>query len=193
MSKKNGRKKNTQELVKRSNGTNGRGRPSIYTDELAAEICRLVGQGVSLRKIAEMEGMPDTTTIMAWKREKDSFSLQYDKARADCLEYWSHQILDIADDVNGVGFKDRTLQIESRKWLMSKLNPRQYGDRIEQLMKVEGEVRHQHSHAHVISCDVPRDVSLKDWLEFKQQQRLEHNKQDTIEVTELQPEAKEND
>ncbi len=57
-----------------------RGRPSIYSAELAETICaRLVG-GESLRQICEDDKMPCSTTVLRWLVEKDDFQAQYAQA-----------------------------------------------------------------------------------------------------------------
>jgi len=105
------------------------GRPSIYTLELAAEVCRRMEAGESVRSICRSEDMPDEATVRLWAREnREGFSAQYAMAsetRMDCL---ADEILEIADDRSGDPARDR-LRLDSRKWLMSKVAPKRWGDR----------------------------------------------------------------
>ncbi len=43
-----------------------KGRPSLYTDKLAAEICRRLAEGESLRAICADKAMPGISTVMGW-------------------------------------------------------------------------------------------------------------------------------
>ena len=40
-----------------------RGRPSLYTDKLAAKICRRLAEGETLRSVCRDEAMPDKATV----------------------------------------------------------------------------------------------------------------------------------
>ncbi len=57
------------------------GRPTKYTEALAAEICRRIADGASLRSVCEAEDMPDRETVRRWLREKGGFCGQYDDGR----------------------------------------------------------------------------------------------------------------
>ena len=77
------------------------GRPSIYTPEIAAEICGRMEAGESVRSICRSEDMPDEATVRLWAREnREGFSAQYAMAsetRMDCL---ADEILEIADNAS---------------------------------------------------------------------------------------------
>lgn len=123
------------------------GRPAIYTPELAAMVCQRLSGGESLRKICRDESMPCTTTVMKWAREDEAFAQQYARAREDLLEHWAEDILEISDDgrndylegqdgdgnpvhrVDHDHIQRSKLRVDSRKWLLSKLAPKKYGDR----------------------------------------------------------------
>lgn len=122
------------------------GRPSIYTSELAAQICEHIAQGKSLRTIAELEGMPHQATIMAWlDGSRPEFSEQYARAREAQADKLAEEALAIADDGRSDTYLDaegneRTdteviqrskLRVDTRKWLASKMAPKKYGDKIQ--------------------------------------------------------------
>ena len=107
-----------------------RGRPSEYTPERAAEICRQIVEGKSLKTISAMEGMPDDYTILRWLDQKEDFRVQYARARAQRVERMSEEILAISDDPNEDP-QSRRIRVDTRKWLMSKWAPRKYGDKLE--------------------------------------------------------------
>lgn len=124
------------------------GRPTLYTPELAAEICRRLSEGESLRQLCRDESMPCTSTVLKWAREIPVFSQLYTGAREALLEHWAEEINEIADDGSNDWIKRESdkgrvevvvdaehinrsrLRVDTRKWLLSKLAPRKYGDRV---------------------------------------------------------------
>lgn len=121
------------------------GRPSDYSDAKALEICRRLSEGESLRSICRDETMPDKTTVLRWLSLHADFRTQYAHAREMQTEFWAEEILDIADDGSNDTYVDEKgnervdhdvvnrskLRVDTRKWLMSKLAPKKYGDKIE--------------------------------------------------------------
>lgn len=56
------------------------GHPSDYLPEVAADICSLLADGESLRKVCERQGMPSKTAVFRWLAEHSEFRDQYAKA-----------------------------------------------------------------------------------------------------------------
>jgi hypothetical protein len=106
-----------------------RGRPSIFTEELAARICERLAAGETLRSVCRDDEMPSRETIRNWKREKPEFLDQYTRARADGYEDWADELLEIVDDKSGDAARDR-LRFDGRRWLLSKALPKVYGDKL---------------------------------------------------------------
>lgn len=117
-----------------------------YSHQLAAEICRLMAdEGLSLRQICARENMPARSSVHKWLNENKDFADQYARARETMLEAMADEILDIADDTSGDTVKDTygneradsewinrsRLRVDSRKWLLSKLLPKKYGEKLE--------------------------------------------------------------
>jgi hypothetical protein len=144
------------------------GRHSDYTPELADQICDLISQGNSLRQIEDMEGMPGKSTIFRWLGKHAEFRDQYARACEVRTEAHADEILAIADDgsndwmqknhgesivwvENGEAIRRSQLRIDSRKWLMSKLAPKKYGDKITQ------EQTGPNGGPIIIATGVPRD------------------------------------
>ena len=63
-------------------------------------------------------------------RDVDGFSDRYRAARQLLLEYWADQIVDIADDEESDP-RSRQIRTGVRQWLMAKLAPRRYGDKVQ--------------------------------------------------------------
>jgi hypothetical protein len=102
----------------------------LYNRELADEICRRVSEGESVRSICRDPGMPSEGTVRAWAREdRDGFAVRFRVARDLQLDCWSDQIVDLADRQD-LDPRDRAIRIDTRKWLMSKLAPKKYGERL---------------------------------------------------------------
>ncbi|MGS7191228.1 lysis protein [Enterobacter cloacae subsp. dissolvens] len=56
------------------------GRPSVYLPEVAADICSLLADGESLRKVCERPGIPNKATVFRWLVHHEEFRDQYAKA-----------------------------------------------------------------------------------------------------------------
>jgi hypothetical protein len=115
------------------------GRPSGYTDERAANICVEIAAGLSIRQIAAIDGMPSERAIYAWLVAHEPFQQMYARAREQRVERWSDEIIELADApiaaMDNAAVQRARLRVDTRKWLMSKLAPRKYGDRVEHVIK----------------------------------------------------------
>lgn len=121
------------------------GRPSSYTPEVGDQICQWMAEGESLRSVCRRESMPSMSTVMRWAASNETFREQYARARDVLLEHWAEDIVEISDDGSrdyvAAGAEDggvrvdhdhiarSKLRVDSRKWLLSKLAPKKYGDR----------------------------------------------------------------
>ena len=103
------------------------GRPSKFTKALGEQICALLADGKSLRKICEAEDMPSKTSVFNWLGTKEEFLDQYKIARECGADSWADDIIDIADD-SGEDVPLGRLRVDARKWAASKLKPKKYGD-----------------------------------------------------------------
>jgi hypothetical protein len=127
----------------------------VYTPELADRVCELMIEGESLRKICEAEGMPSRRNIFYWLKDNADFREKYEIARLMQIEYWAHEIIEIADDSGGdhiitedgrrvvdhENINRARLKVDARKWLMSKLHPQRYGDRVTADVTVRRDVK----------------------------------------------------
>ncbi len=130
------------------------GRPSLFTDELAAEICERIAAGETMTAIAREPHMPTRETVRVWRREREAFSAAFARARIDGMEAMADDIVSISDDVDGDPQRDR-LRIDTRKFLMSKIAPHIYGDKIEHSGTV--------TMGHVQITDTP--LTAEEWAE----------------------------
>ena len=84
--------------------------------------------------------MPAEATVRSWDVEDyRGFSANYARARALRMERWADEIIELADEPvppgDNAAVQRARLRVDTRKWLMSKLAPRKYGDRVEHVMK----------------------------------------------------------
>lgn len=124
------------------------GRPTIFSQDLADTICLLISEGCSVREIGEMAGLPGTTTIFRWLVSKPLFREQYALAKEAGAEVLADELIAIADDgsndymlrtgrdgseawvLNGEHVQRSKLRVDTRKWVLAKLLPKKYGDRV---------------------------------------------------------------
>ncbi len=127
------------------------GRPSLYTDKLATEICVRLAIGESLVEICREDKMPGYSTIMEWlfkTYESDDprcdFPELYARARQIQAETFVDQMVVLADQIDGdvlydldghpvqatsVRINRHRLQIDTRWRIITKLLPR-FSDRV---------------------------------------------------------------
>lgn len=130
--------------------TTGRpaGRPSSYTAAVGDIICERLSQGESLNAICKEDAFPHASTVRTWVvNDEGGFAAKYARARDIGLDHLAQEIIDIADTTE-IGTKTvskatgiettegdmtdhRRLRIEARKWYLSKLAPKKYGDKLE--------------------------------------------------------------
>jgi hypothetical protein len=124
------------------------GRPTVYTQELADTICERIALGESMRSICTQDDMPSMSSVFKWLREDAEFSQQYARATDERTEAMAEDLLHISDTPimgetktikadGSIEIKQdemlghRRLQIDARKWLMSKMKPKKYGDKLD--------------------------------------------------------------
>lgn len=109
-----------------------RGRPSSYTPEIAAAICDRLATGESLRSICRDEDMPAEATVRGWVVDDlNGFSAQYTRSRDIGLDAIADEVFEISDNERGDPTRDR-LRFDARRWYLSKLAPKRYGDKVQQ-------------------------------------------------------------
>ena len=108
------------------------GRPTLYTPELAETICQRLAEGESLRHICKADDFPDHSTVTQWVvQDREGFSNQYARARQAQALLWADEIVSIADNKEPTEIHQRSrLRVDTRKWLLSKVLPKVYGDKV---------------------------------------------------------------
>ncbi|MBK7001039.1 MAG: terminase small subunit protein [Rhodoferax sp.] len=122
-----------------------RGRPTLYSEALADDICTRIMQGRSLRKATAELGI-DESVVYDWLKRHQSFTKQYACAREWQADVLAEEIVSIADelviearyqgediklDVSSTAVQRNRLRVDARKWYASKLAPKKYGDKLD--------------------------------------------------------------
>ena len=124
-----------------------KGSGSKYTEELADRICDLVSNGVNLRKVCRMDGMPAWRTVYDWVVEKPDFAARLARAREMGFDALAEEALEISNtpmlgQKQVMGDKStfttvedmlghRKLQIETRLKLLAVWDPKRYGNKVQ--------------------------------------------------------------
>jgi hypothetical protein len=115
-------------------------------DNIFNYVCVEIEKGRALRNILKDENMPSTSTFYQWLDSNTDKAKQYARATEIRADIIFDDILSIADEntndtfvndnglevVNNDVIQRSRLRIDARKWVLSKLNPKKYGDKIQQ-------------------------------------------------------------
>lgn len=117
-------------------------RTEYNRQEVMSQICQLMAEGQSLRRIcAAVEGMPKHSTVCGWMLEDKELSDQYARARALLSDFRFDEYRDAAQEIVDRRIKEgweprdaiamARLECGNMQWELSKLNPKKYGDKLE--------------------------------------------------------------
>lgn len=127
--------------------------PKSYSDKEKKDLCQTVfervANGESVREILKDSQMPCFSTFLQWISCDEDISKQYARAMEIRAENLFDEMFEIADDASG-DYEERVtkdgepisvfkpenvqrsrLRIDTRKWALSKMNAKKYGDKIE--------------------------------------------------------------
>lgn len=128
----------------------------MFSPEQAERVCSLISSGQTLRQVAEAEGI--SKSLILWNaQESKEFADQYARAinmRAESefedLEDFTQQALEnpkyCKTGVDPAFVNLMKLHIDTRKWALSKRNPKKYGDKIAHIGEDGGPVQFVFSH-----------------------------------------------
>ena len=111
-----------------------------YTDAIGEEIVERTANGEALKHICEDEHLPAEQTVRKWIRtENHALSSMYVRAREAGLLKAADELIDLADTATTENYNALRLRLDTRKWVLSKLIPKTFGDRLD--TRVEAEVK----------------------------------------------------
>jgi hypothetical protein len=102
----------------------------IFTKELFDRICERMAEGESLRAICKGKDMPNKRTVLRWIDKDEALAAQYSEAQNMRAEHYFDEIIDIAD--SKADPQKTRVQIDARKWVLARMNPKKYGDKFTQ-------------------------------------------------------------
>lgn len=121
------------------------GRPSSYTEEIAASICERIANGDSAKEACKALKVNEGT-LYEWLKKDAAFQERYAHARERQADKYASEIVAIADelqveahyqgedvklDVSSASVARNRLRVDARKWVASKLAPKKYGEKLE--------------------------------------------------------------
>lgn len=111
-------------------------------DDICTKVLDFMCEGISVSQSCIKAGVPKQT-FLKWTINDATLRSRYDTARQAMYDSMAEDIVHIADDPadmvvaeDGAARRDsahvsqKRLQVDSRKWLLSKLAPKKYGDRV---------------------------------------------------------------
>jgi len=118
------------------------------TDEIRAEIltiCDLIADGQSVRAIMKDRKMFCRAEFYKMVDKDEELKDHYARAMSDRADHLFEEILTISDSqeydvstkedgtevINHNVINRNRLQVDSRKWILSKMNPKKYGDKVD--------------------------------------------------------------
>ena len=110
------------------------------THEQRTIVLETLESGSSLRAAAERASIGSESTIRRLVQKDNHFAAQYTRARDSGLDALADQVIAIADD-QSLDPNARRVMMDARRWYLSKLAPKRYGDRIEHNVNVTHDVR----------------------------------------------------
>lgn len=109
-----------------------------FSIELFEKICARIADGESVSKICMEADMPSRFTFFNWLK---------DESKPECVEMYNEALhlreellfdetKDIVDDPDAgydkVSVAHATLRFNARRWILSRMNPKRYGDKLSQ-------------------------------------------------------------
>ena len=112
-------------------------------EKLFKEVIELIEDGLSLRKAVLKVGI-STRTFYNWIEKDEEKQQHYARATSIRADQLFEEILVYADAIDNCHYIDKNgnervdwgkiqrnrLQMDARKWMLGKMNPKKYGDRV---------------------------------------------------------------
>src|SRR5438309_6143678 len=117
------------------------GRPKELTSEAVAEILTRIAQGESVNKITSDEHLPSYRTFFRALLEDEDLRKGYSFVTQVREQRLFDQIIEIADSAGTAeDAQIAKVQIDARKWALSKMNPKKYAENNKPAIHVSTEI-----------------------------------------------------
>ena len=116
---------------------------NVYSQEVADSVLLLLADGKSLRAASAQSGVAHST-VLEWVDNNPEFADQYTRTRARAYELLADELVEISDekeveasyqgeyvrlDLSASAIARNRLRVDTRKWMLSKMLPKVYGDK----------------------------------------------------------------
>lgn len=120
-----------------------------YDQTKADIICQRLTAGESLRSVCRDPDLPAASTVLLWVDTNAAFAEQYVRARRLGYALLAEELVEIADEVefepvpgppgeepravrvDATAVARNRLRVDTRKWMLSKMLPKVFGDKID--------------------------------------------------------------
>ena len=117
----------------------------MYSQEVADSVLALLAEGKSLIKAAKESGT-SASSVYDWMELNPQFAEEYAQVRARAYRMLADEIIEISDeaeveakyqgdevklDLSATAVARNRLRVDSRKWMLAKMLPKVYGDKLE--------------------------------------------------------------
>jgi hypothetical protein len=108
------------------------GRPKVfrYSPAIGNRICLQIATGANMTDIAATNGLPAKTLIYEWALDYPAFAEMYARARELRAHLKFDELSELAQTATGENYNAVRLQVDTWKWVLSKMLPRVYGDKL---------------------------------------------------------------
>jgi len=134
-----------------------------------------MAEGESLRSVCRDENMPALSTVFRWLGEHKEFQEQYARARQARASAMEEEILSISDDDSDDAITDpesgatrlntefvarSRLKVDTRKWLMARMAPKVYGDKVSQEISGTdgGAIKQEITEIQLVAVPIPENL-----------------------------------
>ena len=113
--------------------------PKAEKEKKITEVLKHMREGHSLRQSSIKAGITPQSVLRAVDKDSE-LAEQYAQARAAMIDKIADDIITIADEemiptgegkVDSAMVQKQRLRVDTRKWLLSKMAPKKYGDKLE--------------------------------------------------------------
>jgi hypothetical protein len=119
------------------------GRPSKYSEEIAARICDGLIEGKSLRQLCQVDDMPDRSTVLRWIDADQDFAARCARARMLQADLMDDLIIETAETCTNENAQAARVKIAAYQWRAAKLAPKKYGEKVTLAGDEENPIAHR--------------------------------------------------
>jgi hypothetical protein len=120
------------------NGGKTGGRKTKFSEDMFFNILNELATSSKSITTCCKENNISRVSFMSWCYIDDELLTHYDNAKTEQLKFLSEEIIEISDKGSGDTQRDK-LRIEARKWILSKLDRKNYGEQVQQDITIKTE------------------------------------------------------